>query len=89
MSNPTPPEALASLDSIEPVRIAREELSPASCLECHEGAWHWEQGLRSDGRAFLFDLVGIGNDLLLSRHDCRGELGPEELDDPDYGWVVG
>jgi hypothetical protein len=35
------------------------------------------------------DLEVIEGDQLLSLHPCGPEPGPEDLDDPDYGWIEG
>ncbi len=87
MNQRIPPEALASLDQPRPVPAGK--LTPASCLDCHRETWTAEWGLRTDGRAFLLDLVEVKGDRLLSIHPCGEDLGAEDLDDPDWGWVTG
>lgn len=72
-----------------PIAIRADELHAATCLRCRGTVWHWERVTTVDRRAATFDLEQIRGDVLLSLHGCHYEdVEPDEVDDPDYGWVV-
>lgn len=81
-------EALDSLDrSIglsPPVRVGPQQLSPATCRICRGPAWAMEQ---PGNDPLLFDVIKIGGTHVLNLHPCCYALTPEDLDDPDYGWI--
>lgn len=77
---PIRPQDLDALGLL-PKRISAEELAEATCRGCLGRVWiHAETGSTLD----LDEFRGMK---LLALHPCAHVLGPDELDDPDWGWV--
>jgi hypothetical protein len=73
-------EALRALGLL-PKEVRAEDLSPATCSTCLGRVWvHAGQGVTLDLEIFQ----GLR---LLSLHPCAHPIEPEDLDDPDWGWV--
>jgi hypothetical protein len=55
--------------------IKGADLSPCTCLACRRVVYHWRHGIRTDGRAFTFEVEEengpAGRDLHI--HDCVAE----------------
>lgn len=83
------PDAMTSLGLGEPMRVAGEDLAPCSCLKCRKTVWNLPAGQTSDGRAMTMNLEHSRGEPYLSLHPCHYQDSPEDLDDPDYGWVEG
>jgi hypothetical protein len=75
--------------SAPPIQIAEPELHECSCIKCRRIVWAWEQLRLATGGIGCFDRerVAGGSESLLSLHGCHYDLSPEDLDDPDWGWV--
>lgn len=73
----------------EPHEIAQEDLQTCSCLSCRAMIRCLAADVAPGGRARLLDMEYFRGSFLLGLHGCTMELTPEELDDPDWGWVRG
>jgi hypothetical protein len=73
--------------STEAVALTRLDLHPCSCLTCRREVLHWPELVTEDGRPGTLDLECFAGDELLSLHGCHFDLGPEDRDEPDWGWL--